>query len=258
MYKALLVEQQHICRALREMVDWEALGFTTVTMAEDLPKALDQAMTLEPHIAIIGMTLGDRMGYELAERFREMGLKTVCCLLTPHFDVHDARRAMRSGCRDFLRWPLEPLRLKEFLEWAVTTELRGPSGKSRREADRDPVLDVDPAQLSKVTHKILQAVHMDYWHSLSLTAIAKQHKMSGKYMGRVFLKDTGMRFTDYLLAFRMQEAKRLILTTGEKISVVAASVGYTQLNNFYTHFHQYFGISPSSLRNAPQNEETIV
>ena len=255
MYKALLVDQPHICRTLRELVDWEAMGFTTVEIAEDIPRALDQAMSLEPQVALIGMTVGDRMGYELAGRFHDMGLKTVCCLLTPHFDIHDARRAMRAGCRDFLRWPVDPLQLKEFLEWVVTIELRDPV-RNHREVAADPVLRVDPEQLSKITLKILQAVRKDYWHSLSLTAIAKQHKMSGKYMGRVFLKDTGMRFTDYLLAYRMHEAKRLILTTGEKISVVAASVGYTQLNNFYTHFHQYYGISPSSLRNAPQNEET--
>mgnify|MGYP002514824655 FL=1 len=258
MYKALLVEQQHICRTMEDLVDWEALGFDSVICAESFPEALDKAVSLEPQIAIIGMTLGDRMGYELAERFREMGLKTVCCLLTAHFDLHDARRAMRSGCRDFLRWPLEALKLKEFLDWAVATELQGPMGKNRRKEEKDLVLDVDPANFSKVTHKILQAVRKDYWHSLSLTSIAKQQKMSSKYMGRVFLKETGMRFTDYLLAYRMLEAKRMILTSGEKISVVAASVGYTQLNNFYTHFHQYFGVSPSLLRNAHVNEESIV
>jgi len=257
MYKALLVDQPHICRALRETVDWEALGFTTVAFAEDIPQALDQAMSLEPQVALIGMTVGDRMGYELAGRFRDMGLKIVCCLLTPHFDVHDARRAMRAGCRDFLRWPVDPLQLKEFLEWVVTMELRDPV-RNHREVATDPVLHVDPEELSKITLKILQAVRKDYRHSLSLTAIAKQHRMSGKYMGRVFLKDTGMRFTDYLLAYRMQEARRLILTTGEKISVVAGMVGYSQLNNFYTHFHRYYGISPSSLRSAAQNEEMIL
>jgi len=254
-YKALLVEQQHICRTLRDLADWESLGFDTVACAETFPEALDQAVSLEPQVALIGMTLGDRMGYELADRFREMGLRTVCCLLTAHFDVHDARRPMRAGCRDFLRWPAEHLQLREFLEWVISTELRGPA-RGRQEVTQDPVLRTDPEQLGKITLKIIQAVRKDYSHSLSLTAIAKRHKMSGKYMGRVFLKETGMRFTDYLLAYRMQEAKRLILTTGEKISVVAASVGYTQLNNFYTHFHQYYGISPSSLRNAPQNEET--
>ena len=257
MYKVLLVDHQHICRTLRDLVDWEALGFTSVTAVESFPDALDKAMSLEPHVALIGRTLGDRMGYELADRFREMGLKTVCCILTTHFDVHDARRAMRAGCRDFLRWPAESLALKEFLEWAVSTELQG-SARNRREVAKDPVLQTDPEQLSKITLKILQAVRRDYWHSLSLTSIAKQNKMSSKYMGRVFLRETGMRFTDYLLAYRMLEAKRLILTTGEKISVVAGMVGYSQLNNFYTHFHQYFGVSPSSLRNASQNEESIV
>ena len=258
MYKVLLVEQQHICRILRDMVDWEALGFDTVTCAESFPDALDRAVSMEHHVALIGMTLGDRMGYELADRFREMGLKTVCCLVSSHFDVHDARRAMRSGCRDFLRWPLEPLRLKEFLDWVVTKELRGSGGRLHRGApELDPVLEKDPAELSKVTQLIVQAVRKDHWHSLSLTGIAKQHRMSSKYIGRVFLKDTGLRFTDYLLAYRMLEAKRMILTTGEKISVVAASVGYSQLNNFYTHFHQYFGISPSALRNAHTSEESI-
>lgn len=257
MYKVLLVDHQHICRTLEDLVDWEALGFTRVASAENFLDALDKAMSLEPHVALIGRTLGGRMGYELADRFREMGLKTVCCIITTHFDVHDARRAMRAGCRDFLRWPTEPMALKEFLEWTIAAELRGAAG-SRRVGAEDPVLQTDPEQLSKITLKILNAVRRDYSHSLSLTSIAKQNKMSSKYMGRVFLRETGMRFTDYLLAYRMLEAKRLILTTGEKISVVAGMVGYSQLNNFYTHFHQYFGVSPSSMRNAGQNEVSIV
>ena len=247
MYKALLVDQPHICRILRELVDWEALGFTTVETAEDIPRALDQAMSLEPQVALIGMTVGDRMGYELAGRFHDMGLKTVCCLLTPHFDIHDARRAMRAGCRDFLRWPVDPLQLKEFLEWVVTIELRDPV-RNHREVESDPVLRVAPEQLSKITLKVLQAVRKDYWHSLSLTAIADQHRMSGKYMGRVFLKDTGMKFSEYLMACRMIEARKLITGTREKVSVIAGMVGYGQLNNFYIHFRSYFGVSPSALR----------
>ena len=43
MYKVLLVEQQHICRTLEALVDWEALGFDTVSCAESFPEALDKA-----------------------------------------------------------------------------------------------------------------------------------------------------------------------------------------------------------------------
>ena len=82
----------------------------------------------------------------------------------------------------------------------------------------------------------------------SLNSIAESFNMSSKYIGRIFLKDTGMKYSEYLTAYRMQEAKHLIVNTREKISVIAGMVGYTQLNNFYTQFRNYFGVSPSSLR----------
>ena len=80
--------------------------------------------------------------------------------------------------------------------------------------------------------------------------------MSSKYIGRVFLRDTGLRFTEYLMAYRMLEARRLIVGTQEKISVIAGMVGYTQLNNFYIHFKNYFNASPSSLRHFDTEESS--
>ena len=47
----------------------------------------------------------------------------------------------------------------------------------------------------------------------------------------------------------MIQARRLIENTQEKISVIANMVGYSQLNNFYVHFKNYYNISPSTLRN---------
>ena len=46
----------------------------------------------------------------------------------------------------------------------------------------------------------------------------------------------------------MLMARNLIVNTKEKISAIASSVGYSQLNNFYVHFKSYFNVSPSSLR----------
>ena len=44
------------------------------------------------------------------------------------------------------------------------------------------------------------------------------------------------------------QARRLIENTREQISVVANMVGYSQLNNFYVHFKDYYHVSPSALR----------
>lgn len=254
MYRILLADTPDICGELSKMVDWNRLGFETVVSAHSFQGALELAVAHQPQVALVGMELGERMGFELVAALRGLGLPTVCCILSNRFGGHDLRRALRAGCRDILREPPDPLSLKEFLEWAVVSELHGrlaPGG----EPERDPVLGVPADSLSRVTNRILAAVRSGYRESLSLTAIARSLEMSSKYIGRVFLQDTGMRFSQYLTAYRMLEARRLLSTTGEKVSVIAAAVGYPQLNNFYTHFRQYFGISPGAMRGNLSSEE---
>ena len=104
--------------------------------------------------------------------------------------------------------------------------------------------------LSKITNKIIMIVKGNYKGPLSLVGIGEMFCMSSKYIGRIFLQDTGMKFSEYLMAYRMVQAKRLIETTGDKIIVIAGQVGYTQLNNFYVHFKEYYGVSPTALRDA--------
>ena len=112
----------------------------------------------------------------------------------------------------------------------------------------DPVLHTEYGRLSRITNKIILIVKSNYRRGLSLTSIAETLNMSSKYIGRVFLQDTGMKFSAYLTAYRMIQAKRLIENSEEKISVVASMVGYSQLNNFYVHFKNYFNVSPGALR----------
>ena len=146
------------------------------------------------------------------------------------------------------------------MERIITKELPGAlPERATAKTELDPVLKMEYSNLSRITNKIILFVRSNYHHSPSLTAIAESFTMSSKYIGRILLKDTGMKFSEYLMAYRMLEAKRLIVNTREKISVIAGMVGYSQLNNFYTQFRHYFGVSPSSLRqyeemHEPENE----
>ena len=253
MYKILIVEEDERCRQALASTPWGALGFQDAQYAGSFAEGLDLALLHQPHVVLVGLSLGERMGYELIHQLRSGGQECICCLMAAHMDIHNLRRAMRAGCRDVLKRPPDPQALREFLEWAAVTQLH--TALPEQALDVDPVLGKPCSDYGKVTNRILAAVRSDYPVSLSLTVIARRGNMSSKYIGRVFLKETGMRFSEYLMAYRMLEARRLILGTGEKISVIAKMVGYPQQNNFYTHFRQYFGVSPSSLRNVPAAEE---
>ena len=255
MYRLLIVDDPESCALIQSRIDWQSYGFHVVMTANSYVEGINLALDLHPHLMLLGTGLGAYWGYELADHLRSIGLRAVFAMMSEQRDPELIIQAMRAGARDFLTKPLNEGELRTFVERVVVNDLGGKlsNGESLR-SDVDPVLNVPYSELSRITNKIIMIVKMDYRQSQTLTGIAESMHMSSKYIGRIFLKDTGIKFSEYLMAYRMLEARKLIVGTQEKISVIAGMVGYVQLNNFYIHFRSYFGVSPSALRNYENTE----
>jgi len=238
-----------ICENIPYLLYWSQYGVSGILTANSYEEAISRAVDFQPHIALVELELGDRQGYELVRHLRETGLETVFCTMGDKEDFQWVQQSMRAGARDYLLKPLDTSELRSFLERAVVRELGGAlPERPAVQTGVDPVLHTEYGKLSRITNKIILIVKSNYRRGLSLTGIAEMLNMSSKYIGRVFLQDTGMKFSAYLTAYRMIQARRLIENSQEKISVVASMVGYSQLNNFYVHFKNYFRISPGALR----------
>ncbi len=256
MYRLLIVDDAESCEIIKAMFPWADYGFSVIMTAHTYVEAVNLSLDLHPHLALLSDGMNPLLGYEMAQQLRSLGLKGSFAILSQNRDPEKIIQAMRAGAQDFLRKPLELEELRSFVERVVVNDLGGqlPTAKGLRQ-DLDPVLKVSYADLSKITNKIIMIVRASYRQPQTLTGIAESMHMSGKYIGRIFLKDTGIKFSEYLMAYRMLEARKLIVGTQEKISVIAGMVGYVQLNNFYIHFRNYFGVSPSALRNFEANAE---
>ena len=250
MYRLLIADQDdNTCETIRYLLDWPQYDVSSILTASSYGEAVNLAIDFQPHIALIAVDFGAHRGYELAEQLKSTGAGTVFCMMSVREDFHALRESMRAGARDYLLKPINVKELRSFLERAILQDLHGviPEYTASPHGE-DPVLRVEYSQLSRITNKIILIVKSNYRRSLSLTGIADMLNMSGKYIGRIFLQDTGIKFSEYLTAYRMIQARRLIESTREKISVVASMVGYSQLNNFYVHFKKYYNISPTALR----------
>ncbi len=252
MYRLLIVDtNRESCQSIKSLLNWSRYDFGCVMTAYSFADAVSKAIDLQPHVALIEVKLGDQWGYDLAAHLRSMGMKTVFCMISNQEDPHYMRKSMQACAQDYLLKPLSAKELRAFVERIIVNELHGSlPEKPAAKPELDPVLQKEYTSFSRITNKIILFVRSNYHHSPSLTSIAESFNMSSKYIGRIFLKDTGMKYSEYLMAYRMLEAKRLIVSTREKISVIAGMVGYSQLNNFYTQFRNYFGVSPSSLRHS--------
>jgi len=257
MYRLLIVDRnEDVCESIRYLVDWEQYDISSVLTVSSYGGAVSSIVDFLPHIALVDVDLGEYRGYDLAEYVWGTGIRTIFCMMSSREDFQYARKSMRAGARDYLLKPINTKELRAFLERTIVRDLQGTIPEQPlSQPEVDPVLQLEYSRLSRITAKIILIVKSNYRRSLSLTSIADTLNMSSKYIGRVFLRDTGMKFSEYLTTYRMIQARRLIENTQEKISVVASMVGYSQLNNFYVHFKNHYRISPSDLRRFGGTEE---
>ena len=63
-----------------------------------------------------------------------------------------------------------------------------------------------------------------------------------------------MNLREYINQLRIEESKRLLLSTDLSVSEIATQVGYCNISYFSTVFHKLMGVGPFEWRSA--KEET--
>ena len=69
------------------------------------------------------------------------------------------------------------------------------------------------------------------------------------YLSKQFRNKKGMNLREYINQIRIEEAKRLLLTTNLSVSEVAGLSGYENISYFSTVFRKHTGMSPIDWRN---------
>jgi YesN/AraC family two-component response regulator len=83
---------------------------------------------------------------------------------------------------------------------------------------------------------------------LSLYVISARLNFSYCYLSKVFKKNMGVGFVEYLTSVRMENAKKLLYDERIKIYEIAKMVGYRSSNYFITTFYKYYNMSTTEYR----------
>ncbi|MCK0472803.1 response regulator [Halalkalibacter sp. APA_J-10(15)] len=86
---------------------------------------------------------------------------------------------------------------------------------------------------------------------LSLSWLANEILyMNADYLGKVFKKETGEKFSQYLLRIRMEKAQQLILETEEmKMVDIAKEIGFDHYPQYFSHvFKKYTDYTPTEYK----------
>ena len=103
--------------------------------------------------------------------------------------------------------------------------------------------------ITTMIDKAVEYVNQNYSNKeISLEDVSQKLYISSAYFSRLFKKEKGITFINYLTDIRMNKAKELIEDTNYKNFEVAEVVGYSEANYFSYSYKKYFGISPSQYR----------
>jgi two-component system response regulator YesN len=99
-----------------------------------------------------------------------------------------------------------------------------------------------------ISQEIINAIHQEYDKDLSIELFASRLNYHPSYISRVFKKDTGITFTDYLTQYRIELSKKWLKDTNMKISDIAEKLRYSAAPSFNRSFKKSVKITPSQYR----------
>lgn len=104
-----------------------------------------------------------------------------------------------------------------------------------------------PTTKHAIINEVLAYVKRELDRDLSLNAMAERFSVHPFHLSRLFKKETGRTYSDYIMSIRMQRAKTM-LEAGYKVYEAAEQNGYKDSGTFSKAFSKYWGYPPANVK----------
>lgn len=174
---------------------------------------------------------------------------------------------VRGGCHPVLRPDATQRRRLEGWMHLLEQEIQG-DGRSRAEAVNallrlvlielermsGPEEAPDPAGQG-IARQAITHIEGHALEPLSLLQVARALGRSATHVASVVRKETGRTVGQWILEYRMAEARRRLRGTDEQVEVIAERVGYADVTHFIRLFRRTHGLTPAAWRRQATQPE---
>ena len=119
-------------------------------------------------------------------------------------------------------------------------------------ADYIKILAENSPKIKSETHWLATAMKRyadeTFTENVTLSELAATYHKNSKYLGRLFKREIGVSYNEYVLEKRLRKAEKLLTETDEKIIDIALSCGFNNIPYFNRVFIKSNGVSPGQFR----------
>ena len=263
MYSLLIVDDEtYILEGLKEVVENSGLALQRVRTAGSASEALRLFQEKPFDLILTDISMPGMNGLDMARETRSLWPYTEIIFLTGYKDFEYARTALRLGGFEYLLKPITDEELIACLQKAVN-RLEERENGTEDQPDRralypggiERTLNEDSSggeQHGERSNALILLIR-DYIDAnpaadLSLGSLARRFHASPSYLSRSFHQTLGTALSSYITLVRIEEAKRLLSQTDEKVYEIARKTGFDTAGYFAKVFSKQVGMSPKEYR----------
>ena len=208
-------------------------------LAKNGKSGLDEALEKIPDIIISDVMMPEMDGFELCEKLKNDPRTNhiPIILLTAKSTTKDRLEGLSKGADAYLGKPFDKDELLIRMQQLILL--------------RENILEKNNLEVEdKPEDEFLQKIHLIVLENIEdadfdVSRLVAEMEMSRTQIHRKIKALTNQSTTQFVRTIRMQEAKKMLVSTSFNVSEVAYKVGYKNPTNFSTHFKTHFGFSPS-------------
>lgn len=226
--------------------------------AQNGKEGLEKALSLIPDLIITDVMMPEKDGFELCDAIKnhELTSHVPVIMLTAKVDVGARLTGLRKGADAYLGKPFHQEELKVRIQTLLDQRRRlqayycSVAGISKRNGENRPEageIALENAFLQKVNALIEKHLHEE---TFGAEQLGKALFVSASSLNRKIKALTGLTPIQYIRAFQMTRASKLLTETELTIAEIARQTGFTDQRYFSRIFKKEKGKTPTSYRKS--------
>lgn len=197
-------------------------------------------------LVLLDYVIPNRSGLEILRVVRRQWPWIPVVIITGFGSEDVAILALRAGARDYLRKPINVDQLRQTV--VALTAKRAPG--TRPGPDTLMAESHSPRAVHRGIARALAYASEHFTEFIALSEVAREASLSKFHFCRLFHREMGLSFREYLQALRVRRARALLADPDLSVTEVAYAAGFNDLSNFDKVFRKIVGVPPSAYRKA--------
>lgn len=228
-----ILEQEFLNTIIQEELPQGSQLLTCVSGTQ----AVEFARQYMPSIIFMDIIIPELDGIQAITEIRKFLPDACITIISASSDFSYARKAIGLHVFDYLLKPVKPVAIKQMFQKMLAFV-------SNSKANADENIIEEKIGLPSFIEESIKYIKENYCEKLTLQQVSSHVFMNPQYFSRIFKKELGVTYTDYVNNLKILHACKLLETTGYAAYRISSECGFSDQSYFNRVFFNHTKMTP--------------